>query len=284
MSTTYITNAGEEAFLDLITAVNYTVRLFRNDVTSGLSATQIEALTASSFTEANFAGYSAAALTGGSWTTTQNDPSTATYATQSFARSSTGTSQTIYGFYVVTTSGGNLRWFEYFDTPIVVTNNGDTIQVVPRLTLEDGEDTDMSSRGIVAYQEETDNDSILTADGVTDLAISNVPVVAGRRYAIHLHSQYNMTAVDQVWNILFRVNASTVDRFARIDNQADAIGAAQAQSLTLDKTVYWSPSVTASTDDIDVYADNISGSSPSFQLQGTATAKRTFTVTDVGLA
>ena len=65
-----IPNAGEEAMLDLILATNYTLHLYRNDVTDGLSDLEIEALTVADFTEANFAGYSSKALTGGSWTTT----------------------------------------------------------------------------------------------------------------------------------------------------------------------------------------------------------------------
>lgn len=277
MSKTYVTGAGEEAFLDLLTAVNYTVRLFINDVTAGLTPTQVEALTAADFTEATFPGYAAAPLTGGSWVTTQDDPSTATYAAQMFTRSATGTAQAIYGFYVVTTTGGNLRWFEMFDGPIIVTDSGDAISVTPRLTLDDGEDSDMSARGVVAYHEETDSDGPYTTDSVTDLAIANVPVVAGRLYAVHLHMEYNMSAAG-TWLVAFRVNGAMVDRFWRIEDEGTTL-----LQDTIDATVYWAPAVTASTDDIDVYLDEISGSG-GMTLTGTPTVKRTLTVIDVGLA
>ncbi|HMG44649.1 MAG TPA: phage tail protein [Acidimicrobiales bacterium] len=134
-----VVDAGEEAFLDLILAANYTLRLFRNDATTGLTPPQVDALTAAAFTEANFAGYTSKALTGGSWVTTQANPSTGVYAQQTFTRSSTGTAQLVYGYYVTLTSGGALRWFEQFPAPVSVEFNGDAIRVTPRITLDDEE-------------------------------------------------------------------------------------------------------------------------------------------------
>lgn len=137
MSALQVVNQGEEAFLDLILAVNYTLRLFQNDVETGLTETQKNALTQAAFTEANFTGYSAAALTGGSWTTTQDDPSTGTYAQQSFTRSGGGAGQLIYGYYLTKTSGGALQWYEQFDGPQVILN-GDVLRVTPAITLDEG--------------------------------------------------------------------------------------------------------------------------------------------------
>lgn len=138
--TLVVVNQAEEHFLDLILAVNYTLRLFKNDVTLGLTQVQIDALTESSFTEADFAGYSAVALTGGSWTTTSGDPCTGVYAQQTFTRSSTGTSQTLYGYYLTRTSGGALEWFEYFTAPLVIEFINEAVSVTPRLTLSDTQD------------------------------------------------------------------------------------------------------------------------------------------------
>jgi hypothetical protein len=135
--TLVVPNAAEERFLDAILATNYTLRLFKNDVTSGLTAGQIEALTVSSFTEATFTGYSGKTLTGGSWTTTAGDPSTGTYAQQQFTSSADQTAQTIYGYYVARTTGGALDWFEYFTAPVVVEFTNDAIRVTPRITLAD---------------------------------------------------------------------------------------------------------------------------------------------------
>jgi hypothetical protein len=114
--TLIVPNAAEERFLDLILAVNYTLHLFKNDVTNGLSPSQIEALTEADFTEADFTGYSSKALTGGSWTTTAGAPCVGTYTQQSFTSTANQTQQTIYGYYVTRTSGGELEWFEYFPT------------------------------------------------------------------------------------------------------------------------------------------------------------------------
>lgn len=138
--TLIVVNAGEEHFLDAILAVNYTLHLFKNDVTDGLSASQIEALTESDFTEADFTGYSSKALTGGSWTIAAGNPCAGTYTQQSFTSTANQTQQTIYGYYVTRTSGGALEWFEYFPTPVTVEFLDDTIRITPRITLADTED------------------------------------------------------------------------------------------------------------------------------------------------
>lgn len=136
MSLIVVVNQGEEEFLDLITDVDSTLRLYQNNVISGLTATQIEALTQAAFTEATFAGYAGSSMTT-AWTTTQGNPSEATRPLVTFTRSSTGTAQSIHGYYVTRNSDGNLRWFQHFDAPISVEFINDTVQVTPRLTLDD---------------------------------------------------------------------------------------------------------------------------------------------------
>lgn len=138
--TLVVVDQAEEHFLDLILAVNYTLRLFKNDVTSGLTATQIDALTESSFTEATFAGYASATLTGGSWVTTPGNPCTGTYAEQTFTRTSTGTVQTLFGYYVTRTAGGALEWFEYFSPSFALEFINEFITITPRVTLQDTQD------------------------------------------------------------------------------------------------------------------------------------------------
>jgi hypothetical protein len=138
--TLIVVNQAEEHFLDLILGVNYTLRLFKNNATSGLTQAQKDALTESSFTEADFAGYASAALTGGSWTTTTGDPCTGVYAAQTFTRTSTGTAQTIYGYYLTRTTGGALEWFEEFPGPIVIEFINESFTITPRLTLSDSSD------------------------------------------------------------------------------------------------------------------------------------------------
>jgi len=125
-----VTNEGEEAFLDLLTSVNYSLRLFKSD-TDVTDATVVGDLT-----EADFAGYAAITLNSASWTTTPGSPSVATYAQQTFTRSSSGAQQLVYGYYV-TTAGGALRWLEKFDSAVIMELINDAIKITPRLTLRD---------------------------------------------------------------------------------------------------------------------------------------------------
>ncbi|WP_062434994.1 hypothetical protein [Herbidospora daliensis] len=138
--TIVIVNQGEEDMIDALAAVNYTVHLFTNDAAAGLTQSQIDALDESDFTEATFTGYSAKALTGGSWTTTPGNPAAASYSTQNFPRTATGAPETVYGYYVTRTSGGRLQWFEYLNNPVGIEFDGEYIQVTPRFTLRDEED------------------------------------------------------------------------------------------------------------------------------------------------
>lgn len=132
MSTGRLVDQGEEALLDLILAVNYTLHLFKNDVSVA------DSLTEGDFTEADFTGYSSIALTGGAWVSTQGDPSTGTYAKQTFTSSAGQTpAQTIYGYYITRTSDGALQWFKKFDAAVTVQFNGDEIAVTPGLILVD---------------------------------------------------------------------------------------------------------------------------------------------------
>lgn len=135
--TLVVVNQGEEAFLDLVLAVNYTLRLFTNDVTAGLTQSQIDALDETDFVEATFPGYAGSAITGGTWTTTPADPSTGANTQRTFTRTSTGAAQLVRGYYLVTTTGGLLRWFEQFPAPVSVEFANDQVLVTPRITLDD---------------------------------------------------------------------------------------------------------------------------------------------------
>lgn len=145
-----VVNQGEEAWLDLITDVDMTLRLYRNDVTAGLTDVAIEALTQAAFTEANFAGYAAVSLTT-SWTTTQGNPSTATRAEVTFTRSSSGTAQLIYGYYLTRNSDGALQYFEPFPGPVSVEFINDAVKVTPTLTLDDVKGNAVESGVITAF-------------------------------------------------------------------------------------------------------------------------------------
>lgn len=130
-----VVNQGEQDFLSRILAVNHTLKLFKSNTTL------TEALTPSSLTEADFTGYSAKTLTGGSWTIAAGDPASGAYAQQSFVSTADQTSQTIYGYFVVSTdTTPRLMWVERFASAIVVQYNNDSIRITPRITLADTTD------------------------------------------------------------------------------------------------------------------------------------------------
>lgn len=135
--TLIVVNQAEEHFLDLILAVNYDLRLFKNDVDNGLTQVQKDALTEADFTEADFTGYASATLTGGSWTTTAGNPCTGSYATQTFTSSADQSSQTLYGYYVTRASDDALQWYEKFTVPLAIEFNNEYIEVTPQITLAD---------------------------------------------------------------------------------------------------------------------------------------------------
>jgi hypothetical protein len=272
-----IPNAAEEAMLDLILAEGYTLRLFTNDVESGLTEAQKEALTAGSFTEATFAGYAGIALTGGSWVTTQgDDESTGVYAQQTFTRSSTGTAQVIRGYYVTRTTGGALRWYEYFPGPVTVTNINDAIRVTPTFTLDDHREATVAARGmVVAPQILTAFSSGYTTDTTTDFALANVPVDPTRDYAVKLHSAYALAGIPGRWLIYLYVDGVQTLRLDDID-----VATGGAVNGMLNSEVIWRPSAVG-TPDLDVRRDEVSGTS-TLTFAADAIAQRQFSVEDIG--
>lgn len=138
--TLIVVDQGEKAFLDLILGVNMTMKLFTNNVTSGLTQAQRDALTEASFTEATFTGYGSKSLTGGSWSTSTGNPATGSYATQTFTCTADGTPEVVYGYWIVRASDSKLMWFEYFSAPVTIGFNGEFFTVVPRITLADTQD------------------------------------------------------------------------------------------------------------------------------------------------
>lgn len=142
-------NQGEGIALDYLVnrdaPEDLVLRLFQNDVTDGLTAGQIEALTEADFTEADFTGYAPVTLTGASWTTTTGAPSETEFAEQSFTSGADQTPQNIYGYYYTRSTGGELLAFEYFDAgppavPVTVEFENDQIRITPRITGQDTQD------------------------------------------------------------------------------------------------------------------------------------------------
>jgi hypothetical protein len=116
--------------LNKTATADLTLKLFENNYTP------IETSAVGDFTEATFTGYSSQSIPGSGATITNADPSEASWAAKVFT-SSAAQSKNVYGYYVVNAGGTICLWAERFtDGPYAITNNGDTVTVTPKLTLD----------------------------------------------------------------------------------------------------------------------------------------------------
>lgn len=132
-------NEGETNVLDAIAAKSLTVRLY----TAVVGGVIDEATVLSDFTEADFPGYSADAITATSgWTVAAGDPSTMTAdAASVFTRAAgAGATDDCLGYYVEDTVAGEVVWAEEFASSIPITNENDQITLTAALTLADTSD------------------------------------------------------------------------------------------------------------------------------------------------
>ena len=121
-------NIALEAIVNKTAPQNLILKLYSNNITPS------DTDTAGTYTEATFAGYTAATLTGASWGSASGG--TITYGSQqTFTRSSTGTVENIYGYFVVQASSGTLVYSERdASAPFPVTNSGDAIKITPTIS------------------------------------------------------------------------------------------------------------------------------------------------------
>lgn len=125
-------NQGEgialEALVNKTAPQNLVLRLYKSNTTPGETDTE------ATYTEADFTGYSALTLTGGSWTT---GTGTVSYAQQTFTSSAGSQNQNVYGYYLTQATSGKLVWAERFsDGPYNIVNNGDEIKVTPTISAD----------------------------------------------------------------------------------------------------------------------------------------------------
>lgn len=136
-----VPNGAEQDQLTRILSINLRLRLFTNNIISGLNAAAIEALVVGDFTEATFTGYASKLLSSGNWGIAAGDPAVATYnAAQIFSSSANQALQTVYGYYVTKDSDNSLQWFEYFTEPALFESNGDDKTLTPRYSFRDEND------------------------------------------------------------------------------------------------------------------------------------------------
>ena len=134
MAGVVMNKAEERSLAFLVGKSGYTVRtlilrLFKNDITPA------EDDVVGDYTEATFTGYAEKALASGDWTISGTTPTQAQAASQTFTSSANQTLQNIYGFYLVSATDGELTHaLRFADAPRPIANNGDFINVVPRIT------------------------------------------------------------------------------------------------------------------------------------------------------
>lgn len=180
-----IVNQGEQALLeDGVTGVAYTLRLFKTDVTAGLTPSQIDELTEADFVEATFTGYSAAAVAAVDWTVTAGNPTEAVNVEKSFTSTATQDPQNIWGYYLTRDSDGALVWFEQFDGPVVVEQLDDEIQVTPAITLDDREGNAVETGTVTFFAGDTAPTGWLLCDGtaVSRSTFADLFAVIGTAY------------------------------------------------------------------------------------------------------
>lgn len=131
--TLLVPNVGENIALSYLVGKNTTVRnlvykLFATNVTPA------ETDTHTTYTEAAGGGYADKTLTGASWTVINGAPTSASYAQQTWTfTGALTTNPTVYGYYVLRATDGDLVLAETF-TPFTPANNGDQILLTPQIT------------------------------------------------------------------------------------------------------------------------------------------------------
>lgn len=127
-------NTGENLVLEMIVnknaAQDLTLKLFKSNTTPA------ETDTAATYTEADFSGYVAATLTGSSWGSASSG--TIAYGSQqSFTHNGGGTSNSIYGYFVVQATSGTLLYAERdASAPFTLANNSDNVKITPTISAD----------------------------------------------------------------------------------------------------------------------------------------------------
>lgn len=120
-----------EAMVGKTAGQNLILRIFQNNYTP------VEATTEANVTEATFTGYAAITLVAANWVYASGNPSSLSYAQQTFTSSAGAQNQATYGYYLTQATSGKLVWAERFsDGPYTIVNNGDTIKITPVITGE----------------------------------------------------------------------------------------------------------------------------------------------------
>lgn len=119
-------NVALENFVNKTAPTNLTVKLYINNITPS------DTDTAGTYTEATFTGYSAVALTAGTWGAASGG--IITYGAQIAFTCSGASSNSVYGYFIVN-AGGTLLWSEKdASAPFTIANSGDAVKLTPTIS------------------------------------------------------------------------------------------------------------------------------------------------------
>lgn len=121
--------------------------------------------------------------------------------------------------------------------------------------------------------------ALLTTSGDLGLTRNNVSVVATHTYGINVNFtlEWSSLQTDARWDIWCRLNGVNFDRF-----QVIKPGIGGTMYVTVRGQVFWTPSVTQATDDISVFAEEVTDGA-NIQASGSVTLKRDLWIIDYGV-
>lgn len=127
-----IPSVGGVALLNLLTdAYTAWYHLYTNPLTPNAASVLTD------FVEASFGGYAPLRSVGWTDALVVGDVPTAYADALVFACTVSGSPQSIYGYYVTQGKTGGLLWAQSRDAgPVVITNVGDSLDVLPTLSLQ----------------------------------------------------------------------------------------------------------------------------------------------------
>jgi len=120
----------------------------------------------------------------------------------------------------------------------------------------------------------------MTVSGlVSGLAKNNVSVISGNTYGIKVDFtlEWSSVDIDARWDIWFRLNGVNIERIRPLRPAITGIA-----FVPVVGEVFWVPSVTAATDDVEIYAERITAGAP-ITPSGSATLKRKLWIVDYGV-
>ena len=106
-----------------------TLKLYKNNYTP------VDASLLANFTEADFSGYAAASPVMGIPVEVANKAVMQDTSSRTFTHNGGGTSNTVYGYFVLSNPGPDLVWAERFPAGITMAANGDQISIQLQFTL-----------------------------------------------------------------------------------------------------------------------------------------------------